>query len=172
MKPIMLSLVLAICSISAFAQVTDKAEGTSRAQVPDKVREAFRSNHPNATGVDWNSEAKYKVNFKDQDNQQHTIVYDENAKIIRREHEVEKGNIPRPVSAYYLKNYPNEKEYKVWAVEDDNGGTIYYSRSQDRMLYFDKDGNFTREEKKIVKDKLDNMENSSEDKNNKTDEKK
>ncbi len=172
MKQIMLSLILAIFSLSAFAQVTDKAAGTSRAQVPDKVREAFKSKYPNVTIVDWNSEARYQVTFKDEHNHRHVVVYDENAKVIRKEREVERGSIPRPVSAYYLKNYPNEKEYMVWAVEEENGGTVYYSRYQDRVLYFDKDGNFTREEKKIVMDKLDNIENSSEDKNKMIDDKK
>ena len=117
------------------------------AQVPEKVQMTFKEKYPNVTVVKWiEAPNGYKVSFIDKDNMQNVVIFSADGKIVRREMEVTK-DYPKPIVDYYTKTYPDEKERDIWLVTDANGNKTYYVKQSDKIIYFDKEGKFVREEK-------------------------
>jgi len=117
------------------------------AQVPEKVQVTFKEKYPDVTMVKWlNAPNGYKVSFVDKDNVQNMVIFSADGKIVRREMEITK-DYPQPIVEYYTKTYPDEKERHIWVVADENGNKTYYVKRSDKIIYFDKEGKFVREEK-------------------------
>ena len=149
MKKVILSLSLICFSLTLMF-----------AQVPDKVQMTFKEKYPDATVVKWDADGdRYKVLFTDKERVQNVVVFDRDGKIVRREMEVANvANHPRPIVEYYTKNYPGDKTQRVWVITDESGNKTYYIPREDKIIYFDKDGKFTREEKRELKQKMEKAE--------------
>jgi hypothetical protein len=139
MKKFILIMLISAIGMIGFAQVS---------KIPQNVQSQFSTSYPNVSTTEWKVEgSNYNVRFFDQMNRQQVVVYNNDAKVIRREAEIERSRIPVTISDYYRKTYPAEKNYTIWSVTDDRGNITYYSPYNDQYLYFDKQGKFLRQEK-------------------------
>ena len=115
------------------------------AQTPDVVKEKFRKDNPNAMGSVWKNEKDntYRVTYSE-NKIEHGTVYDKNGNVVSRQIVVKDASIPTGITEYYSKRATDSKEYApkytVWQTTDMNGNVTYYSESNGRNTYFDKDG--------------------------------
>lgn len=138
MKTTIISVMLTVISLGALW-----------AQAPENVQKAFKTAHPEANVIEWKMVGdKYKVTYTDSKNLQHNILYTEEAKVYSSENELASESFPATIKEYYLKNFPDEKGYKVWEVENEAGTKTYYSPVKDAVIFFDKDGKFIRREER------------------------
>lgn len=120
--------------------------------IPQPVRTAFSGAYPDADVAGWRFvDNRYKVMFKDR-NMQQVAVYDKNGNLLRRETELDAADVPGAIAQYYKKNYPNEATYHVWLVEEGKGKKSYTAPLNDKMLYFDADGQYIRTENRSPED--------------------
>ena len=126
------------------------------AQAPDKVQMTFKSKYPDATGVVWTTgdNNTYMATYTDKDGNQNVVALNGDGKIVRTETVLMVDQYPAPIKTYYMKNYPTEKTYHVWVVTDENGNKTYYTREHGARLWFDKTGNYLREEKEKIKEEM------------------
>ncbi len=117
--------------------------------IPEKVRNAFKKDHPNDEAK-WSRDdknkrytAKYKETYKDGDvkNKVESVVtYDDGGKIIRTESEVKYKDLPVAIVTYYEKNFPGGV-VKVWQVHNKQDGTTkYYAMQNGKTVWFDREG--------------------------------
>lgn len=117
------------------------------AQAPDNLVSKFKADYPKANAVEWKMESdRYKVTFTDPQNLHHTIVYDKNGRVYTRESELDEASVPSSVREYYANNFPEQVGTRVWLSENEGGTKMYYTPVDDAVLFFDKDGKFTRKE--------------------------
>jgi hypothetical protein len=151
-----LALILLLCiGFSGFAQKNKQsklAKDTMVKDIPARLMEKFRKDHPDAIDIRWTkeNEEEYKVMFKDPPNTQQLIVYDQSWKVIRKETELDFNEIPDSIINYYKQNYPQDDGYKVWLYEDQNGRT-YFSNGTEFGLIFDLNGKLVKHVPKHVK---------------------
>ena len=145
MKKLILSLVLISFSTAVLF-----------AQTPDKVQGTFKSKYPDATGVVWSTgdDDTYMATYTDKSGNQNVVVLNEDGKIVRTEASLNQNDYPGGVKEYYVKKYPDEKDYHVWIVTDENGNKTYYTREHGARIWFDKAGNYVKEEKEKVKNEM------------------
>ncbi|MEO6167256.1 MAG: PepSY-like domain-containing protein [Chitinophagales bacterium] len=136
MKKYLLSIMVVAISISL-----------TLAQTPATIVTKFKTDYPEANAVEWKSDGElFTVTFTDRENMHHMIVYDEKGVIRSRESEVNDANVPSSIKEYYSSNYPQQKGSRVWLSENEAGNKVYYSPIDDAVLFFDKDGKFSRQE--------------------------
>jgi len=84
------------------------------------------------------------------------VVFNDDGSIVRAEKEMDMKEYPASVKKYYETKYPAEKNYHVWVVTDASGSQTYYIPSEHEGVryYFDKTGNFLREEKNKMKEEM------------------
>jgi hypothetical protein len=122
--------------------------GAVMAQSSDKAKENFRKDYPNAMGSVWKNEKDntYRVTYTE-NKIEHGIVYDKDGNVVSRQTVVKDASIPAGITEYYSKRSTDSKEYSpkytVWQTTDMNGNVTYYSESNGRNTYFDKDGKVT-----------------------------
>lgn len=111
-------------------------------EVPDIVRNKFRSEHPNIKPA-WQMIGDYYIaEYTDETTEkQKLIAYDEDSNVMRRDVEVDDGYYPKAIKDYFSKHYPKE-DYTVWFSEDRGGNKIYYVNLKSNTIWFDKDGRF------------------------------
>jgi hypothetical protein len=145
MKKLILSLVLISFSTAILF-----------AQAPEKVQATFKAKYPDATAVAWSTgdNGTYLATYTDRTGAQNTVVLNGDGKVVRTEVALNENDYPGGVKEYYVKKYPDEKNYHVWVVTDENGDKTYYTREHGARIYFDKAGNFLKEEKEKVKDEM------------------
>ena len=127
------------------------------AQVPERVKVTFKEKYPNATAAVWVSEdGNYIAKYTDASGIHHVVVYNGDARVVKTEAELDMKEYPASVKEYYQKKYPDERNYHVWVITDESGNKTYYIPSERRGVryYFDKTGNFMREEKQKVKKEM------------------
>ena len=114
------------------------------AQVPDKVKVKFREKYPDMTAT-WIvlDNSQYAATFT-RGGTENYIVYDASGNIISDD--VVTVEYPVEIKTYYVKNYPDSKDYHVWVATDANGNKTYYVREHGYRIWFDKAGNFVRKE--------------------------
>src|ERR1043165_3700015 len=105
MKKLILSLVL-ICFGAAVLF----------AQAPEKVQVTFKTKYPDATGVVWSTtdNNNYMATYTDKNGNQNVVVLNDDGKIVRTETVLMMDEYPAAIKTYYVKNYPDEKTYRVW----------------------------------------------------------
>ena len=84
------------------------------------------------------------------------MVLEDNSRIGGNDFERGSKDYPASLKEYYMKKYPDEKDYHVYSMTDKDGMTSYYVGSEHRGMryYFDKTGNFLKEEKNKVKSEV------------------
>ena len=146
MKKIMFSLMLMVVGTTFLF-----------AQAPERVQVTFKTKYPDAQGTTWTMVgSNYQAAYVDKDGVHNVVVFNNDGSIVRTETEMDMKAYPVTVKEYYEKKYPDEKNYHVWVVTDANGNTTYYIPSEHRgaRYYFDKTGNFLREEKNKAKEEM------------------
>ncbi len=117
-------------------------------QVPDSITTRFNTAHPGVSQVEWKTTDKgYKVSFIDTMKMEHFIMYDNTGKLHEHRYRLASWDVPATVSGYYTRSYPMEKEYRVWVLIDKWGNRNYYIKRRSEVLYFDKEGKYSRKEK-------------------------
>lgn len=144
MKKIILSLVL-ICFGAAVLF----------AQAPEKVQMTFKTKYPDASAIVWTSgdNGTYVATFNDKSGVQNVVVLNGDGKIVRTE-SVMDADYPVAIKEYYVKKYPDEKTYHVYVVTDENGNKTYYTREHGMRIWFDKVGNYVKDEKEKAKNEI------------------
>jgi hypothetical protein len=118
------------------------------AQAPDKVKEKFKTDNPNAMNTVWKNDKdnQYRVTYSENKTER-ALVYDKDGNIVSTQMVVKDTSIPTGITEYYTKRSTNSKEYSpnytVWQTTDKNGNVMYYSESNGKSTYFDKDGKLT-----------------------------
>lgn len=117
-------------------------------QPSKKVLDKFKAEYPQITPT-WKLERNnYVADFSDTTTfKAITIVYDKNAKVVRREMEVENSSYPQNINTYFVKNYPGEK-FRTWKSYDDKGAQTYCIKRSEGAVWFDKEGNYIDPQKK------------------------
>jgi hypothetical protein len=120
-------------ALLVFAQV--------QTSVPGPVLEVFQKEYPDAVNASWSVEKNaFKVFFVTGDQHRHINYYDSEGKVIRKENEIQSVDIPTSVRLYFQDNFPDVRNYSVWAVEDREGNIKYYSSYDNQVIFFDKTG--------------------------------
>ena len=146
MRKIIFSLLMLIVSTSFLF-----------AQAPERVQVTFKTKYPDAQGTTWTSvSGNYQATFVDKNGVHNVVVFNNDGSIVRTESEMNIKEYPENVKVYYEKKYPAEKNYHVWVVTDASGERTYYIPSEHAGVryYFDKTGNFLREEKNKAKEEI------------------
>jgi len=125
-------------------------------QTPEKVQVTFKTKYPDATAIVWSSgdNNTYVATFSDKNGVQRMVALNNDGKIVRTEYILNPESYPSAIKEYYVKTYPDVKTYRVWVVTDENGNVSYYTHEHGMRIYFDKVGNFLREEKEKVKSEI------------------
>lgn len=154
MKKIIICMMLCAIGTVGLAQTKTKTPtGTQQAPsknqtVPDNIRTHFSDNYPNVRGAEWSTSGNnHSVKYRNDQNLQQVITYDNNARVIRQDQQLDEMRIPTGVTSYYNTNYPNQTDYMVWSSQDNAGNVTYYSTYNNQMIYFDATGNYLRAEK-------------------------
>jgi hypothetical protein len=144
MKRTILIAFAAIGLNAAIAQTnTPVGRDLNGVDPPAVVTNKFQTDYPNIN-ADWRmDEDNYAAEYRDPaTNMGRILVYDRNANLIRTDNEMKEG-YPDMIGNYYTKTYPNE-DYKVWSSKDGKGNITYYSNRNDDVLWFDKNGKYTK----------------------------
>jgi len=139
MKKILITLVLSLSITAIFAQV------------PEKVKIKFKEKYPDYNAVTWTvvDDNEYAVTFVDRNKAENYIVYDMNGNIVSAD--MVTVEYPAEIKTYYVKNYPDQKDYHVWVATDANGNKTYYVRDHEYRIWFDKTGHFVKKQAQKVK---------------------
>jgi hypothetical protein len=127
------------------------------AQAPERVQTTFKTKYPDAQGTTWITVGgNYQATYMDKNGVHNVVVFNNDGSIVRTESEMNMKEYPTTVTTYYEKNYPDEKNYHVWVVTDADGNKTYYIPSEHKGVryYFDKTGNYLRQEKNKAKDEM------------------
>jgi hypothetical protein len=135
--------------LSVFANAQQQPQPKSeQPKVPPKILQAFRESYPSAEVTAWRTEGDYyKVIFRDA-NVQQVILYDTAGRVFRKETQLDDKDVPATINQYYKNKYPEEQAFMVWKIEDENLARSYAATSPGVHIYFDRDGNYDRTEKK------------------------
>jgi hypothetical protein len=145
MKKLTALLAAFIISISMMGQEGKTSPDSDRmptdpGQVPSQVTERFNREYPGISGSWTRDGDNYRVEFTDPNSRMsHVIIYDRNGEVVRRESEVDQ--VPQTINEYYDKNYPGEK-LRTWRSESVAGEHGYFTRRNDELVRFDKEGKF------------------------------
>ena len=147
MKNFLILILFSFC-FCAGAQTnrtaTTSATGTFGGEIslPVIVTTKFAGEYPNIAPTWSIDEDHYAAQYRDEKtNLSHIVVYDRFGNVIRKENELDVSAHPKAVCSYYSKHYPDEK-YVVWKSEDAKGKISYYSKREDVIVCFDKNGKF------------------------------
>src|ERR1041385_7723246 len=104
------------------------------AQVPDKVKDNFKEKYPNATAT-WivTDDGQYAATFTN-NGIENFVVYDAKGNIVS--YDMVTVEYPGEIKTYYMKNYPDTKDYHVWVATDANGNKTYYVREHGYRIWF------------------------------------
>ncbi|HEY4798270.1 MAG TPA: PepSY-like domain-containing protein [Bacteroidia bacterium] len=143
MKKIFLAMALmGIVSLSASA--------AGETEVPAAVKSSFQKLYPKAEKVKWGKEdVNYEAEFK-QNGTEMSCLFDKDGKLLETETEIEISALPKAVSDYVTKNYPNDKIREASKIVDAKNVVTYEAEVKEGDLVFDAQGNFIR---KVVEKK-------------------
>lgn len=134
-------IILSVLALS-LAFITS-AQDLKESEVPAGLLEAFKKEHPNVRGVEWERDgAYYKVEFK-RDSRDHEIWYDEKGQFFRSKEDITAAELPETVVASIKKSYPQFRtdDIEKWT---EGRATTYKvelkSSTGDRNVIFDKSG--------------------------------
>jgi hypothetical protein len=116
-------------------------------QIPDTVKQSFKNKYPDVDNVQWRAEDDYYyATYQDTGKMGHTIIYNKSGQMDRQQYQVGNSDVPKGISDYYKTHYPNEKNYKVWLEQDQNGMKKYYVPGTSETVYFDQDGKYVNKQ--------------------------
>ena len=136
---LLLLLALGLTGVSVLAQ-GEKPSKAGAVIVPPPVEQKFSLEFPRAA-ASWQTEgANFKAKFINPlNNLGYIIVYDLSGAVVRREKELEPGEVPGNI-AEFLKKNSRSQGLMVWTVTDSAGATNYYSPLPEGTVIFDKAG--------------------------------
>jgi hypothetical protein len=159
MKTTILSILLAVFLLNAYAQENEKKEkGEKKINVPELVKKAFAAKYPKATKVKWSleKEGEYEAEFNI-NKAEMSAVFDEKGTCLEVETEIKQSELPQGIKTALAKDFAG---YKIEEVEKAEGnGIITYEMEAKKdkakfELIFDNTGKLIKkEEKKAGKEK-------------------
>jgi hypothetical protein len=142
MKKMIMLAAIAMTSIAGFAQA--KKDGSVKPPAPAET--AFKKAFPSASAVKWSSEEKdFEVNFK-QAGKEMSAVYTATGALKETEAEISKAELPASVSAYLKQHYKGSIKAAA-KITDEKGVITYEVEVGEVEVFFNKDGQFIKEEK-------------------------
>ena len=146
----MKNLIVFLFIITSKLIIAQTPANVGGVETPTIITEEFTKHHPTLV-PNWSREGQnYKAIYEDPATAKAVmIVYDKKGEVVHTESELDNMNSPKSVNEYYTKNYPDEKNYKVFNTQDKTGVNGYYiNRENNEMIWFDKDGNYVRKNPK------------------------
>lgn len=121
---------------------------TSVDKVPDNIMNAFESEYPDATEVEWEDEGEeFEVEFE-MDGVEREITYDMQANVVETGIDVSEDELPENTMNYITQNYSGFEIEDAEEVES-NGKTYFEveleNDQQEIDLLFNMQGDFIRE---------------------------
>jgi uncharacterized membrane protein YkoI len=118
--------------------------------VPGPVKENFKKNYPQASGVKWEKENEnYEGSFKES-GKEISAVFDASGKFLQKEIEIAVSDLPSKVSEYVNKTYPGFNLDEASKITDASGKVFYEVEiekgKEEAELIFDESGNFLKKE--------------------------
>ena len=117
--------------------------------VPVSVQNSFKGKYPNATDIDWKMKgADYGVSF-DIGDVDHEVVISKNGKLVSRQKEISKRQLPAIIAKNIKIKYPGSRVDDVDWIS--TNGKISYKvdieGKYDLDVWYTADGKFIKEEK-------------------------
>lgn len=110
---------------------------------PAIVTDKFKADHPKTDPLWRMEDDNFSAGYLDElTNTEKIVVYDRYGNIVKINNEVLRDAHPKGINDYYLKNHPDEKNYKVWSSEDAKGKKTFYTDHKTGILYFDEKGKY------------------------------
>lgn len=142
-----------------FAINTLSAQKVKEAEVPKAVTESFSKTFPGSKAKEWEKEKDvYEAEF-DLKKVETSATFSADGKLMETETEIATSALPKAVTDYITKNYPEHKLSEASKIVD-AAGTISYEaeikKGKEEMdLLFDANGAFIKQEveEKDTKDK-------------------
>jgi hypothetical protein len=121
-----------------------KRNEVATSEVPAPILDYFKTAYPEDKNyevlvVDENGKTMYYSSKQDKK----TVYLNREGKVVKTVYESK--DYPKNIQAYYSQKYPEEK-YTVYS-EDEDGKVSYYTVRKGKIIYFDKEGNYLREDK-------------------------
>lgn len=134
-------LIIAALSIFSFSQAQD----VPQSQVPSVILNAFTSQFPKATDVEWEmSGSLYQVEFEIGWNVDHEVWYNDSGKIVKHKEDISKKELPKVVRNTI------KTDFRGYTIDDleritENGKVVYKMElnsliHQDWDIVIDADG--------------------------------
>ncbi len=125
------------------------AQKVSESEVPAAVKTKFTSLYPNSKVEKWEKEkGSYKAEF-DENKTETCVIIDDEGNLVKTKTEIQISELPVAASAYIEKNCTGKKITKAFKMTDAKGVVTYKAKVGETHLFFDANGTFVKEEKKM-----------------------
>ncbi|MFN8438483.1 MAG: PepSY-like domain-containing protein [Cytophagales bacterium] len=113
--------------------------------VPQKVKDVFSKQYPQASEVKWDKEAEgYEVSF-DLNEVDYSLLIDSDGNVLETEVEIKSNELPSVAQEYLNKNYAGKKVKEYAKITDAKGQVSYEVEVGGVDLMFDSKGNFLKQ---------------------------
>jgi hypothetical protein len=125
------------------------AQKVSESEVPAAVKTKFTSLYPNSKVEKWEKEkGSYKAEF-DENKSETCVIIDDKGNLVKTKTEISISELPAAATAYIEKNCTEKKITKACKMTDAKGVVTYKAVVGEKHLFFDSNGTFEKEEKKM-----------------------
>ena len=133
---------LKILTLALFATSIAVAQDLNLTEVPNNLKVALNKEYSNATDVEWEKELDhYKVEF-DIKRRDHEIWYDVSGKILKKEIEISKTELPKVILDLIKSKYAGYRVDDVEMIWQNNATTydveLEKGREEKNVLFDDK----------------------------------
>jgi len=145
-KSILLLAATMICSLVS-------AQKLKEAQVPQVVRDAFKSSYKNIKKVTWEKEGgNYEAEFEN-GGKENAVVFNTAGSVLETEVGIKPEELPAAAKEYISKNYKTKKIKEATTITDAQGNLNYEAEVDGKDLIFDSSGNYLKTETEMGDDK-------------------
>lgn len=140
MKKFLLVAFAALLASSSFSQKTSKEN------VPQAVKEAFKKSFPNAQHEKWEKEdQKFEAEFS-LNKTEMSALFSPEGELIETEVEISVSDLPAPIANYVAMNLTSKKIKEASKITDAAGKISFESEVGGKDYIFDAKGNLLRSE--------------------------
>jgi len=140
MKKFLLVAFAALLASSSFSQKTSKEN------VPQAVKDAFKKSFPNAQNEKWEKEdQKFEAEFS-MNKAEMSALFSPEGELIETEVEISIADLPAPIANYIAKNLTGKKIKEASKITDASGKVTFEAEVGGKDYIFDEKGNLMRSE--------------------------
>ena len=127
-------VIMAIMLTASYAN----AQKIKDSEVPKAVVESFNKHFKGVEAENWDKEkdGTYEAEF-DLNKVETSATFSENGKLLETETEIPVKALPKSVTDYISKNYPNHKIAEAAKIIDDKGDVMYEAEAKKGKEEFD-----------------------------------